>query len=64
MFASCAVLLFAYQRIKLATTQGHVLDEHEDADLYYEALREFGCVNFFFENLWRLFRGTNDQRQA
>jgi hypothetical protein len=64
MFASCAVLLFAYQRIKLQLRQGHVLDEHEDADLYYEALREFGCVNFFFETYGGLFRGTNDQRQA
>lgn len=63
MLAVCAVLLVAYRRITLERRWEEPLDQHEDADLYYEALRHFGCVDFHFETYGALFRGTNHQRQ-
>ncbi|MBP9182613.1 MAG: hypothetical protein KBF78_05740 [Fuscovulum sp.] len=63
MNAACALLLFAHRRIRL-DRRAEFQDENEDADLYYEALRHFRCVDFHFETYGALIRCTPEQRGA
>jgi hypothetical protein len=62
MNAVCALLLFAHGRIWL-DRRAEFVDENEDADLYYEALRHFGCIGFHFETYGALIRCTAQQRE-